>query len=583
MKINFKTKLAFSISLILVAVLTGVYVFLQSDIEEDALSRLKSRLIATQKSVSELIQARRSNLLALVTGVDKSEALHDLLGDPATDPATGDEIVDRRLLPSYPRLSLLCVIDAAGKVLGANPAGRRLHGLLIHSRAFRRAMAGGTGEGVIFDHRQCIQVAALPIDIGAHPSGPPDGVVMAGMNWLKSNLDRILQLSGVQIALFHKGIAVLSSGVPFGNRPAPEDQDHGATRPPSIWKTASRTPTLARIGKARFLLLKVPDDHGRSPAFVIAKSFDNELSFVDLIFTHLIYFGLVGVCVGIGVSFIFSLGVSRPLRRLMAATGKIEAGDYDHRVPVTGHDEFAHLSLAFNRMLEGLRERDYIRNTFGRYIDPEVARELLRRPETATLGGKKREVAIVMADIRGFTAICEALSPAQTLSWLNAYFSAMITVIIKHRGIIIDFVGDAILFFIDPLEEDLAEAAGRAVRCAFAMQRQTAVLNAEIQSGPLPAVETGIGINTGPVIVGNIGSKDRIKYGIVGSPVNIAQRIQEHAGPGEVVVSSALLAQARSELRVLRRFIARIKGFREPISLYAVAPVDKPAALQLIG
>jgi class 3 adenylate cyclase len=580
MKIKFKYKLAFSISLILMAVLTGVYIFLQADIEEDELARSKTRLTATQISVSELIQARRSNLLAMVKGVDQSEALHDLVSDAATDRATGDEIVDGRLLPSYPRLSLLCVTNAAGKVLGANPAGRRLRGLLIRSRAFRSAMAGRTGEGVIFDHHECIQVAALPIDIGAHPSESPNGVVMAGMNWLKSDLDRILQLSGVQIALFHKGIEVLSSGMPFENRPAPDD--HGSPSP-SIWNIASRTPTLACIGKARFLLLKVPDGHGRMPAFVIAKSLDAKLSFVDLIFMHLIYFGLVGVCLGIGVSFFFSLGVSRPLRRLMAATEKIEAGDYDHRVPVKGHDEFAHLSLAFNRMLEGLRERDYIRNTFGRYIDPEVARELLRRPETATMGGKKREVAIVMADIRGFTAICEALSPAQTLNWLNAYFSAMITVIIKHRGIIIDFVGDAILFFIDPLEEDLAEATGRAVHCAFDMQRQTAVLNADLQSGPLPAVETGIGINAGPVIVGNIGSKDRTKYGIVGSPVNITQRIQEYAGPGEIVVSSALLAQARSELRVLRRFIARIKGFRDPISLYAVAPVEKPAALPPIG
>jgi class 3 adenylate cyclase len=570
MKITFKYKLAFSISLILIAVLGGVYIFLQADIEEDAVARLKTRLYATQKSVAELIQARRGNLLALGTGVDQSEALYDLLSGPGINAATGDEIVVRRLLPSYPRLSLLCVIGAGGKILGANPAGRRLHGPLIHSRAFRTALDGRTSEGVLFDHGQCIQVAALPIYVNAHPTESPGGVVMVGMNWLKSDLDRIMQLSGVQIALFQKGVAVLSTGMPFGNGSAAEE--HGNQRPHSIWRIASRTPTLARIGKERFLLLKVLDDHGRSPAFVIAKSLDTELSFVDLIFQHVIYFGLAGVCLGIGVSFFFSLGVSRPLRRLMAATEKIEAGDYDHQVPITGHDEFAHLSQAFNRMLEGLRERDYIRNTFGRYIDPEVARELLRRPETATLGGNKREVAIVMADIRGFTAICEALSPAQTLSWLNAYFSAMITVIIKHRGIIIDFVGDAILFFIGPLEENLAQAAGRAVRCAFDMQRQTAVLNAEIQSTPLPAVETGIGINAGPVIVGNIGSKDRIKYGIVGSPVNITQRIQEHAGPGEIVVSSALLAQARSELRVLRRFNARIKGFREPITLYAIAP-----------
>jgi class 3 adenylate cyclase len=580
MKMTFKYKLAGSISLILIGVLAGVYIFLQADIEEDALVSIKARLTSTRKSVSELIQARRHSLVALATGVVQSEALNDILKNPRIDAGTGDEIVVRRLLPSYPRLSLLSVIGADGKVLGGNPAGHRLRASLIRSQAFRTALGGQPGECVVFDHRQCIQIAAFPVRGHTQSPGPPEDVVLVGMNWLKSDLDRLQQLSGVQIALFHQGIAVLSTGPPFGNRPALDD--HDTSRPRTVWQIATRTPTLVRIDNKRFLLLKGPDDHGRSPAFVIARALDAELSFVDLIFEHLIWFGLVGVCAGIGVSFLFSLGVSRPLRRLMAATEKIEAGDYDHQVPVIGRDEFSHLSLAFNRMVEGLRERDYIRNTFGRYIDPEVARELLRRPETAEMGGKKREVAIVMADIRGFTAICEALSPAETLSWLNAYFSAMIKVIIKHRGIIIDFVGDAILFYVDPLEEDLTEAAGRAVRCAFDMQRQTAVLNAEIRSTPLPAVETGIGISAGPVIVGNIGSKDRVKYGIVGSPVNIAQRIQEQAGPGEIVVSSALLARARSDLKVLRRFNAHIKGFREPISLYAIAPVEKAANLKSI-
>jgi class 3 adenylate cyclase len=225
-------------------------------------------------------------------------------------------------------------------------------------------------------------------------------------------------------------------------------------------------------------------------------------------------------------------------------------------------------------MVEGLQERDYIRNTFGRYIDPDVAQELLKRPETASLGGKKRDVAILMSDIRGFTAACEELSPAAALRWLNAYFSHMIAVIKKHRGIIIDFVGDAVLVFFDPLQATLAQAANRAAECAFDMQREVVVFNGEIASTPLPEVQIGIGINAGSVVVGNIGSQDRTKYGIVGSAVNITQRIQEHAGPGEIIVTKALLAQTGKALRVLRSFQVQLKGVGEAVALYVVAPAD---------
>jgi len=106
------------------------------------------------------------------------------------------------------------------------------------------------------------------------------------------------------------------------------------------------------------------------------------------------------------------------------------------------------------------------------------------------------------------------------------------------------------------------------------MNRQIAVFNAEIHSNLFPEVRIGVGINAGSVIVGNIGSKDRIKYGIVGSPVNITQRIQEQAGPGEIVVSKALLAQTGADLRVRRRFDISLKGIRDPVVLYAISPAD---------
>ena len=422
-------------------------------------------------------------------------------------------------------------------------------------------------------NRQCVQIAAIPIRFNSRRVGQAGAILLVGMSWLKTDLERILDLSGVQIALFQQGLSILSTGMPFEHGDIAYDLEGTQLR--SIWAISASTPKIARVGGERFLFIRVPDDQGVSPDFVIAKSLDGEPTLVDQIRANMVTFGLAGIGLAIGVSLFFGLKVSRPLRMLVEATRKIETGDYGYRVPVKGQDEFSQLSLSFNRMVEGLRERDYIRNTFGRYIDPDLAQELLKRPETAALGGKKRDVAILMSDIRGFTAICEELSPEATLRWLNAYFSNMITVIKKHRGIIVDFVGDAVLVFFDPFETTLAEAADRAVRCAFDMQEQIAVFNNEMHSDPFPEVQIGIGINAGPVIVGNIGSEDRIKYGIVGSVVNLTQRIQEHAGPGEIVASKALLAQTGAGLRVLRRFHTSLKGIREPVALYAIAPADE--------
>jgi adenylate cyclase len=289
----------------------------------------------------------------------------------------------------------------------------------------------------------------------------------------------------------------------------------------------------------------------------------------------MIAFGLGGVLLGIAVAFFFSMGVSRPLQALVKGTRHIEAGDYLYRMPIRGRDEFSALALSFNRMVEGLQEKEYIQNTFGRYIDAEIAKELLLRKESIQSGGKKGNVPILMADIRGFTTICEELSPAETLRWLNAYFSRMIKVIKENRGILIDFVGDAVLVFFDPFEAPLAEAVDRALRCAFDMQRQAEILNREAFAEQLPEVRIGIGINAGPVIIGNIGSEDRIKYGIVGSAVNVTQRIQEHARPGEIVVTPPVLTNAGNRVDVHRCFETRLKGIKEPVALCAIAPDEK--------
>ena len=252
---------------------------------------------------------------------------------------------------------------------------------------------------------------------------------------------------------------------------------------------------------------------------------------------------------------------------------KVAIGHYDKPIPVRGSDEIAQLTRSFNTMVEGLKERDFIANTFGRYVDHGIARELLKRPEASRLGGQKREVAILMSDIRGFTPISETLPPEEIIRFLNRYFSHLIQVIQEHQGIIVDFFGDAVLVFFDPFDGPVKPMVKKAVRCAFKMQESMKEFNHEMLSENLPSLEMGIGINAGVVVVGNIGSKTRAKYGIVGSPVNLTQRIQSTAEEGEVVISDSAYKHVPNDVRVKRKFRIMLKGVQDEATLYGVGPM----------
>lgn len=261
-------------------------------------------------------------------------------------------------------------------------------------------------------------------------------------------------------------------------------------------------------------------------------------------------------------------GITESVRSLSHAADRVANGRYGDPLPEKGDDEIGQLTHSFNTMVEGLRERDFIRNTFGRYMDEKVAHELMRRPEASRLGGDRRNVAVLMSDIRGFTSLTESLPPESTLNALNLYFSHMIEVIKRHRGIIVDFIGDGVLVFFDPLDGPLEPVLESAVHCAGDMQAEMAAINEELSSRGLPELAAGIGVNAGTVVVGNIGSETRAKYGIVGSVVNLTQRIQAEAGPGEVVVADAVTSGLSKEIPVRKSFEVQPKGIQQPLTLH---------------
>jgi class 3 adenylate cyclase len=292
------------------------------------------------------------------------------------------------------------------------------------------------------------------------------------------------------------------------------------------------------------------------------------------------YFALAGFACIIIILGLIRLG-TRPMvnsiRQISQAAGQVAQGNYGESLPVKGPDEIGQLTQSFNEMVAGLKERDFISNTFGRYVDPEIARELLSRPEASLLGGEKREVVILFADLRAFTPIAESLSPEETIRLVNRFFSEMIEVIQKHRGIIVDFFGDGLLAFFDPVAGPLTPVTRQAAACSLEMQEAMEDINTYGKYTGLPTLHLAIGLHVGEVVVGNIGSETRAKYGIVGAAVNVTHRIQGEVQGGEVALSEAAYRLLDEQLPVKRSFGAHLKGLQEPMTLYVIdlAPVPE--------
>ncbi|PCC66415.1 Adenylate cyclase, class 3 [Nannocystis exedens] len=222
----------------------------------------------------------------------------------------------------------------------------------------------------------------------------------------------------------------------------------------------------------------------------------------------------------------------------------------------------------------------FIRQVFGRHVTDEVVNTLLASPEGRQLGGERRTLTILISDLRGFSTLCEGLGPEQVVAILNIYLGAMAEVIGEYRGSINEFIGDAILaVFGAPVpQEDHPE---RAVACAIAMQRAMGRVNAELAEHGLPALEMGIGVHTGEVVVGNIGSNKRAKYGVVGRHVNLTSRIESYTVGGQVLISESAARALGDRLRTRGCFEVRPKGVREPITIHDVTGVDGPFAIHM--
>ncbi len=271
--------------------------------------------------------------------------------------------------------------------------------------------------------------------------------------------------------------------------------------------------------------------------------------------------GLAGTFVMLGgISALGLSGLTLVIGRLRQTAKELEG-----RV----RERTADLALA-NTDLE--KRNILIRHVFGRYLTDEIVATLLEDPEGLKLGGERRKITILTSDLRGFTSLSERMSPEEVIHILNIYLEYMADAIAKYRGTIDEFMGDGILvLFGAPTAR--ADDAARAVACACAMQLVMGAVNEKMKEMGLPSLEMGIGINTGEVVVGNIGSEKRTKYGIVGSQVNLTYRIESYTTGGQILISEQTLKDAGSIVKIGGRRQVKPKGVKEPITIYEVSGI----------
>ncbi len=215
---------------------------------------------------------------------------------------------------------------------------------------------------------------------------------------------------------------------------------------------------------------------------------------------------------------------------------------------------------------------EFLKKMFGRYLSNEVMETLIEKPESSGLGGEKRKVTIMMTDLRGFTPIAERLEPEQVLQLLNSYFEFMVDVVLKYNGTIDEIIGDALLVLFGA-PQYMPDSTQKAIACAIEMQNAMKEVNERNRMLELPRLEMGIGLNETEVIVGNIGSVKRSKYGVVGSGVNMTGRIESYTVGGQILVSESVRKKAGEFLQIEDRITIYPKGAEEHLVVYEVGGI----------
>jgi adenylate cyclase len=301
----------------------------------------------------------------------------------------------------------------------------------------------------------------------------------------------------------------------------------------------------------------------------ILQNIRNAKTFI-LLLTLIIIF--VGILLSLGMSKYFST----PIQKLRESAKFFGMGDFDHQIRIKRNDELGDLGSAFNEMAKDLALKEKIKDSFGRYVTPEIVDLILANPDDQWMKGSSIEATVLFVDIRGFATLSEDKEPEKVVELLNNYFTQITDIVIKNGGHLNKFVGDeAMVIFGTPVPNP--QHAEAAVRTALNIQDEIARFYSMDRVGDM-AINVGIGINSGVMVVGNLGSAKRMEYTVIGDNVNVASRLTSIAKAGEILISKRtyeLIDREKSNLEIEERGKVSVKGRKTQIDVFNVLSLEK--------
>jgi adenylate cyclase len=425
---------------------------------------------------------------------------------------------------------------------------------LVEHHTVSDALAGKVARGL--SARGCDK-NPVPTYLIARPAGDA-GVVVVGLEMSAENLQNSAKKIGLQLALVDPAGNVVNKTSKF---------------PDGGEKVAPHDPMLVHLGDKIYVVEPFSPPqlvaHRGQYSLVAARNVTRvrQVIYRDLgvALGFLLAAALVAAFVGFRVAEI----MSNALKRVSESLKRLERQEYVKVQGVATGDELEDLASGFNTMVDGLQERDKLRTTFGKYMTEAVMEHLLAGK--VQLGGETLTATILFSDIRSFTSISEKMDAKQLVSLLNEYFTEMVDVVIREDGVVDKYIGDAIMaVFGAPVTKP--DDPVHAVRAAIGMREALAALNEKLHARGLPEIETGIGVHTGEVVAGNIGSEKRMEYTVIGDAVNLASRLEsatkELGVPVLVSEDTYQLVKDQIETRPVKEI--HVKGREAPVMTYEV-------------
>lgn len=277
------------------------------------------------------------------------------------------------------------------------------------------------------------------------------------------------------------------------------------------------------------------------------------------------------IALGIAMSFALGRRITQPIDQLVHASHAIGKGEYDFRFKECRKDELGLLMEAFNEMAQGMLEKSQVKNALSRYVSPSVAREILSNLDDIGLSGKRVEGTVVFADIKGFTQMSESIRPEDLVSILNRYFTLVTRACEINQGMVDKYMGDGVMLVFGAPEAD-TDHAFHAITCALLIQRLVEQENRLRRERDLLPVQFRIGVNTGNMLAGNMGSRNRMEYTVVGDTVNLASRLCGITNANEIVISREMYQRKDVQRRVRASEYQSIhlRGIRQAVNTYRV-------------